>query len=345
MTVPRKPSWRRLAAALSVFVLLGPAPWFEVVPPPADHRQLLTATPIVYPPGAGDERRIGALEYREGWILDSSYTGFGGFSGMALIGPRRFLLAADTGTLTGFTLAPDGAITRPFIAPVKDGPGDPKNKFNRDLEALTASPDGETFWVAFEHVNAIWKYRTAFSVVAGEAYPPLMRDWPKNSGPEAMTRLADGRFLVLSEGQDEDPRGLAAILFLGDPTQTPDAAIPFFYDPQGKGKPTDAVELPDRRILILHRQLSFREGFVSTIAIADLEGLGKDDVLRSRTVTRLAPPHITENFEAMTIEREGRDWMLWLVSDDNQMGFQRSLLVKYRIHPELLAAPAPGFAR
>ncbi len=353
MKAPRFPSrhhdrtrWLvRCTMAVGLFILLGPTPWADVAPPPVDHRQLLSATAVVYPQTAGAVRTVGALDYREGWVLESNYTGFGGFSGMAMLGPRRFLLAADTGLLTGFTLSPEGKITHPFIAPVPDGPGDPRDKFNRDMESLTASSDGTTFWVGFEHTNAIWKYRTAFSVVSGSSYPPLMHDWPDNGGAEAMTRLADGRFLVFSESAGDDPRGFAAILFLGDPTEAPDAAIPFFYDPQGKGKPTDAVQLPDGRILILHRKLSIWEGFRSSIAIADIRGIEKDTVLHSQTIAEIAPPNIAENFEGMTLEREGQEWMLWMISDNNQNHYQRTLLVKYRIKPELLEPPDAGLGQ
>lgn len=322
-----------ILSALSLFAVLGPTPLVTVTRPAPNYSQTITATPMGL---AAKLRQNGSLEFQEGWVLNSRHTGFGGFSAMALTGERRFLLASDTGLLARFTLQRDGSTSPAFLQFIPDGPGDPATKANRDIESLVTSADGDTVWVGFEQANAIWKYRADLSAVEGHAKPPAMQDWPGNSGPEAMTRLSDGRFLVLSEGADT-ARGLSALLFAGDPTRVPQKATSFDYDPQGKGAPTDVIQLPDGRILILHRSVSLWEGFVSTIAIADIKSIGKGSVLRSHTIARFAPPYISENFEGMAFERDGGDLMLWLVSDHNFAGFQRSLLVKYRIDPGALA--------
>ena len=44
-------------------------------------------------------------------------------------------------------------------------------------------------------------------------------------------------------------------------------------------------------------------------------------------------PLIHDNFEGVAITREGRDTIVWLVSDDNQLFLQRSLLLKFKLDP------------
>ncbi len=328
------PRAARILAAACLFVLIGPTPFVEMAKPAFNHSQEIGVTPLVYP--AGVSRTIGALEYREGWVFDSRYTGFGGFSGMALLGEREFFLVSDTGIVARFTLTRDGRVLDSSIKPIPEGPGSANNKLARDMEALVASPDRETFWIGFEHANAIWKYSADSEKALAHAHPQAMQSWIGNKGPESMARLHDGRFLLLSENVDDDPRGKRALLFAGDPTAAPDDVIRFFYDPQGKGLATDVQQLPDGRVLILHREVSLQHGFITRLAIADVGAIRQDYVLHSKTVAEIAPPLVTENFEGMTIVREGDDLMLWMVSDDNLMGFQRSLLIKYRINPALL---------
>ena len=260
-----------------------------------------------------------------------------------MLGPRRFLLVGDTGLVTGFTLNPDGRVLRPFIKPLPDGPGKAGEKQSRDAEALTAAPDGSHYWVGFEQYHAIYRFGPSLGKAEAHSRPQAMRDWWGNGGAEGLARLSDGCFLAIAEeeektNKDKGLRGVPALLFQGDPTEVPDRVMPFRYDAQGKGKVTDVQQLPDGRLIILHRTLTWRGGFVSTIAIADLDGIGADDVMTSRTIARIAPPAISDNFEGLAVVTEGDDWFIWLLSDDNLMGFQRSLLIKYKIDRDMIAA-------
>ena len=45
----------------------------------------------------------------------------------------------------------------------------------------------------------------------------------------------------------------------------------------------------------------------------------------------LASPLIHENFEGIAATREGAATIIWIVSDDNQLWLQRSLLLKFRL--------------
>ena len=338
--------FRRIALLLCVFLLIGPTPLGRWTYPPIRYDQVVHAVDLNW---SGmyqktNVKKVGALTYEEGWAIDSDYTLFGGFSGIAMIGPRRFLLVGDTGLVTGFTLYPDGRVLRPFIKPLPDGPGTIDAKGSRDAESLTAAPDGSHYWVGFEQYHAIYRFGPSLDKAEAHSQPQAMRDWWSNGGVEGLARLSDGCFLAIAEEEEKTIantglRGVPALLFQGDPTEVPDHIMPFRYDAQGKGKVTDVQQLPDGRLIILHRDLSWREGFVSTIAIADLDGISTDDVMTSREIARIAPPAISDNFEGLAVVTEGNDWFIWMLSDDNLMGFQRSLLIKYKIDREMIAAP------
>ena len=337
----------RILALISLFILIGPTPLGRVVRPLPVRDQVVRAVALDWPAQAGAGGKVEALTFVEGWELDSNYELFGGFSGIAMIGPRRFLLVGDTGLVTGFTLYPDGRVMRPFIAPLPDGPGKKGEKSARDAEALTASPDGSHYWIGFEQYHSMYRFGPSLVKAEAKARPKAFQGLWKNGGIEGLARLRDGRFLAIAEdeektGADRGKPGVPAFLFQGDPTETPDQYMPFRYDAEGKGSVTDVQQLPDGRIIILHRDLSIFAGFISTIAIADLRGIGPGDVMKSKQIARIKAPAISDNFEGLAVITEGPDWFVWMLSDDNLMGFQRSLLIKYKIDRGLIPPPGPG---
>lgn len=355
----------RILALISLFVLIGPTPLGRVVRPQPVYDQVVRAVKLDWPASAsvsasastststeadaGGVGRVGALTFVEGWELTSNYELFGGFSGIAMIGPRRFLLVGDTGLVTGFTLYPDGRVMRPFIAPLPDGPGSSNDKFARDAEALTATPDGSHYWIGFEFYHSIYRFGPSLVKAEAKSRPAAFKGLWKNGGIEALARLQDGRFLAIAEDPEKDgpnkgKAGVAAFLFQGDPTEVPDQLMRFRYDAEGKGAVTDVQQLPDGRLIVLHRDLSIFAGFISTVAIADLNGIGPGEVMKSKQIARIKAPAIADNFEGLAVTTEGPDWYVWMLSDDNLMGFQRNLLIKYKIDRGLIAAPGPGFA-
>lgn len=200
------------------------------------------------------------------------------------------------------------------------------------------------FWIGFEQVHKIYRYGDNLRKLEAQSQPKILQALWNNGGIEALARLDDGCFLAIAEVEERVParaglRGVAAYLFNADPAEQPDHVMPFRYDSEGKGRVTDAQQLPDGRIIILHREVTFPEGFVSTLAIADLESIGPNDVMTSKTIARIARPSIADNFEGLAVVTEpaGRDdskaddWYVWLLSDDNLMGFERTYLIKYKI--------------
>lgn len=341
MIMPMGMRLRRILACLALYILLSPNPLAPPRKPPINESQIIRARPVLLFPGQPERRTLGALTYLEGWVLDSDNSKFGTWSSIALLGDRRFLMGGDNGVMTGFALGLKGEVSRPFIAAIPDGPGDPKDKRSRDLEAMIHDPATGQFWLGFENENAIWRYGPSMARVEARGKPDLMKDWPGNGGVEAMLKLApvDGkpqRFMVIAEKAMVVLRGqilgAAVLVFDGDPAEANTPATRYHYDAQGWGKVTDATGLPDGRILILHRDFSYWRGITSTLAIADPADLLTGRPWKAAQIARFASPSITENFEGIAVTQDGEDTILWMVSDDNQNYVQQTLLLKFRLN-------------
>jgi hypothetical protein len=101
---------------------------------------------------------------------------------------------------------------------------------------------------------------------------------------------------------------------------------------------TDGFELADGRIVLLNRRFTLLEGVSAFVTIIDASGITAGQVLTPRIVARLAAPITVDNMEALSMEREAGRTILWIASDDNFSGLQRTLLMKFAL--ELPRAPA-----
>ena len=315
---------RRLLLAALIFLVLGPVPGTVMRFPDVDVTEAAAARPLVFAP-----QQTGTMRFARGWRLVSPHSRFGGFSAIARMAPDRFQLVGDNGYWTRLTLDSRGAVPKVDIRPLPTPDGRPARKSMADTEAMIFDPESGKTWVALEHINQIWRLDADLSKIESRRKLPEPR-WPKNRGPEAMARLADGRTVVFSEDADNDPRGREALIYIGDPAAPGPAPIRFFYDSRGKGLVSDAAPLPDGQILLVHRRLGFFPVFTTIIAIVDPADIGKDAVVRSRTIGRVPTP-LAENYEGAAVSVEGGRTWLWLVADDNFNMWQRSLLLQFEL--------------
>ncbi len=318
---------RRLIAALALAAALAPGTWWRSSLPPPDERELLAITEI---PVAG--RSFGALELLGAWRLESGNRHFHGYSALAAMGDGTLLAASDRGDRLLFS-PPGGPPRAPRFDFFAGVPAVAK-KF-ADIEAMARDPASGRIWTALESANTVTRYEKDFTDAVTIA-PPAMRDWPENGGPEAMARLADGRFVVLSEG---DPalfaQGSPGLLFPGDPVEGTEAVSFRFRAPEGYS-PVDAAQLPDGRVVILLRgfELGLPPRFTGKLVVADPARIEPGGEWPWLPVADLAPPLPMDNYEGMAIEPDGEGAVvLWLISDDNAMRFQRTLLLKFRWRP------------
>lgn len=315
---------RRLFFAALIFVALGPVPWEVHRFPVDDLTQRAAAQPLVFAP-----QTSGAMRFVRGWHLVSPHSHFGGFSALARTGPGEFRLIGDNGYATRLTIDAADRIAAVDIRPLPTPDGRPATKAMADTEALFIDPVSGKGWVALEGINQIWRLDAGLTTIEARRRLPDPR-WPANRGAEALARLGDGRTVIFSEDADDDPRGTEALFYVGDPTAPGPAPIRFFYDSRGKGLVSDAVALPDGRILLIHRRLGFDPVFTTTIAIVDPADIAKDTVVRSQAIGRVPRP-LAENYEGAAVSVEGGRTYVWLVSDNNFNRWQRSLLLQFEL--------------
>lgn len=312
-----------LLAALVLLATFAPLSLQRRDPPPAV--SLVHLAPVALDEDSPDAGRLGRLTFLGGWALTSNDPRFGGISALH-VEAGEVLALSDAGWRIRFPLRNGRRTVRADIAMMEAGPGPAEEKENRDSESLVAA--GRALWVGYEQANAVWRYdRTDFAVL-GSAAPAAMARWNGNRGAEAMVRLADGRFLVFSEGKGGDSE---ALLFAGDPSVPGTPALRLRYRPPAGFRITDAALLTDGRLALLHRRVGLFEGFTARVTVARLPALVDGAVIEGVEAAAFEGAITRDNFEALSVSREGGRTILWLASDDNYNKLQRTLLLKFAL--------------
>jgi hypothetical protein len=312
----------RLFALALLCLLLAPGTWWRQDWSQPERRHILSIRELAIsqPPGWSRTLRLTGI-----WELDSPNSFFGGYSALLALPDERLSAYSDRGAYLDFSAPGAAAPREPRIATIVHIP---IPQLRNDIESAARDPDSSVRWLGLETNNAIARLTPG----QGPEYvlPPLMRDWPKNQGAEAMTRLADGRFIVLAEGALSIGRKAGpGILFSGDPVAGA-SAIAFRFTPPAGFHPTDMAALPDGRVLILLRGLKIAvPPFRAMLVIADPEKILEGEEWPWTLVSKLSPPLPRENYEGLAIAptSDGRA-DIWIISDDNRSGVQRTLLVK-----------------
>lgn len=274
--------------------------------------------------------KVGALTYLGGVALSSSDGAFGGFSSLSVAGDL-FTLLSDGGTIARFRM--DGAfrVSEPRFGDLPAGPGRGWDKSDRDSESMTVDPVSGNVWVGFERANQIWRYAPGLAPPTAKAAPPAMTGWDDNGGAESVVRLHDGHFLVIAETDLRHGGARSALMFAGDPVAHPDRGFRFAYRPPDGYDPSDAVELPDGRVLVLNRQFATPFTWSAILTLIDRRAMIPGAIVQGREIARFASPLTVDNFEGLAVTREGAATILWMVSDDNQFVLERTLLMKFRL--------------
>lgn len=297
----------------------------------------VTATRVALRPGDPAVRRTGGLTYLGGVALRSADPAFGSFSALIVEGDR-FTLMSDGGVAARFRMGADWTPRDVRFDALPAGPGTGWTKTDRDAEAMTIDPRTGRVWVAFENHDEIWRYAPGLTRGERGRAPRAMANWPTNGGAESMTRLRDGRFVVIAEkrrpprkSREKPERARAALLFAGDPTDPRVRVDAFIYRPAPAHDPTDIVELPGGRLLVLERAFAFPWRWRTRVALVERGAVRAGAVVTGRTLARLDAPMLADNFEGIAAATEGGATIVWLLSDDNQFPLQRTLLLKFRL--------------
>ena len=315
--------------------------------------QSVAVTAVPLNPDNPAQRDVGGLRFLGAWHLQSDNSDFGGFSALGRLPDGRFLTISDAGWMAGFRLSPQGRgrISDSFIARLPGaegiGPDGADLTFeDRDAEGLTT--DGAHYWISYEANHAVRRFGADFIRVDAAARPKGMQDWPDNGGGEAIVRLSDGRFLIFAETADNGDGATKVLLFTVDPTdRTTQVSALSLRAPDGY-RVTEAAQLPDGDLLLLNRRLGVPDGFTAKLTRIRLSDIRPDAILRGTELATLSPPLTVDNMEGMMVETGIVDGkvatILWLMSDDNYFGFQRTILMQFMMKDARPAkAPAPGF--
>lgn len=286
----------------------------------------LPQPPLPLPPDAG-------LESRGGLLINRHAIGFGGLSGLHIDDDLNLTAISDLGYWLQARLVLEATGQPRTLEAIRtgrlrsDSVFPPPAPLRRDAESLAQLPDG-TWLVGFERWHYICVYRDldAAGTVLTEAPPGLSRA-PINEGLESLTVLADGRWLAITEGLIVGP-GRLRRAWIG----TPGAWTLLRYSPSPGFVPTDVCALPDGGALVVERRFSIWEsgfsGRLLRIPAAQLADPAPESILQPEPLL-LDLPH--ENWEGVTAFRHaGRLWVA-MVADDNEMFFQRGLLLLFTL--------------
>jgi hypothetical protein len=328
-----RPVWRVrwLRPVLLALVAIGLAPGTFVrtdVGLRSTPAKSITVTPVDLGPAPP-----GLLTLSGSWHLTSDHAFFGGLSALVARGPGGLIAGSDRGFLLGIDLVRGEPRPVPASFQFISRRIGMRNEVV-DLEALARNPADGTLWAAYEFYNQIERFAPNGTRVARA--PAALAQWSENSGPEAMERLSDGRFLILSESpESRADLDRPALLFPGDPVASTADPMEFRFDCNRAFSPVDITEVPGGRVLILLRRVEYRlpPVFDAAIMIADPATIQPGKRWRGEIVQYLGGPGLGENYEGIAYvpdEGDPSKGTVWVVSDDNFSVFQKTLLLRFQ---------------
>lgn len=306
---------------VAVLIALLAPPQFLRSEPPVSDNPAVTLTALAY---AQPSQWPAGLGLTGVWEIAGNDWRLGGWSALAPLAGGKLAAFSDRGMRT--TLDPDGSTGTVDRVQLPSIPVERRDIV--DIESAVFDQTSGTLWLGLEYHNAVVRYEQAGGVWFRQ--PAEMKPWPINAGPEAMTRLADGRFIILSEAG-------GGLLFEGDPVEKGQAVFSFSFDLPGGFQPTDAAALPDGSMLVLLRRLVFDlppfDAMIVHAFPAQLEAGGS---LEYRRLANLVPALPSDNYEGLAITpAAGGTYDIWVASDDNQAAMQRSLLARINWNPQI----------
>ncbi len=274
------------------------------------------------------------LRYVDGWSLTSRDDDFGGLSSL-IIEDSKFISLSDSGAVIRFGIDTGGTISGASINPLPRGCASDIDKRDRDSESIARDPATGTYWIGFEWRNVICRSDAVLGKAEQLVQPSAMKRWSKTGGPEAIARLADGRFLIFAEFPEGSDALPVVQIADRDPT-APDARFSraLYMAPEHHFSPTDAAQLPDGRLLVINRRFEPPAYFSAQLSLLDPIPAKVSGILSGKTIAKFGRPGLTSNFEGVAVSSEDGRTFIWLISDDNYMWIENTYLLKFELLPE-----------
>lgn len=299
--------------------------------PVPNQRIKMFSEPLALDTTLPNRRQVGALTLTGAWSLTSDSRNFGGFSALDVNGNQVTALS-DAGTLLRFRLGRFGNASGASLVRVPEQCGHVARKYDNDTESLTHDLERQHWWIGFEWRNVVCRTDSNFSRSDAVFAPAAIASWPQRAGPESMTMLQDGRFLLIAEDGVGGGGISPLVLFDRDPTDPAAVATTIAFRPPAGFKPTDVAQLPDSRLLVLTRRFALWSLFTSKLVLLDPIAPKPVGTLQGRVIAHFEPPVLADNFEGLSVTVEDGKPIIWIISDDNYMRWQRTLLLKFALN-------------
>jgi hypothetical protein len=286
--------------------------------------------------------RYGALQFRSGLVLTSSFRKFGGLSALHLDAKgENLVMLSDKGDWFTGRLTYDGEALKGLAdvqsAPMmwKDGTTLASRKWF-DTESLTF--DGNIAYVGIERVNKIVKFDFGKGGILAPAdvvsAPAEVATLPYNLGLESLVFIGKGHALagtlmaLSEEGLDENGN-LLGFLIGGPKPGTFKIRRTESFDI------SDATLLPSGHLLILERKFSFTKGMGVRIRRIRMADIVPGALVDGPVIFDVDLAYEIDNMEGIAnhVAPNG-DTVITMVSDDNFSLLQRTLLLQFTLIDE-----------
>jgi hypothetical protein len=277
--------------------------------------------------------RVGNLEWRGGFALESEQPRFGGFSDLLISEDGRALtMISDRGSWAECALVRNAAGVLTQVSGRRSGPlidlnlAPLRSPFD-DAEGLARLADGSLV-VSFEQRHRIWVYPPGDPPFLRRpraiAPPPGVEAAPRNGGMETLASLPDGRLVTIAEDLILDGAHAA---WIHDGRNWARAS----YRTEDGFKPTGACALPGGDLLVLEREFGFLRGWRVRIVRVAARLIQPGAPITGIELARFDHRHAIDNFEGIAVVQARGETLVHLISDDNFSRWQRTLLVCFAL--------------
>ena len=300
----------------------------------------LSATPIASFDNRDPSRlRFGALEFRGGLALISSYEPFGGISALHVEPDgSHFLALTDNGSwLRGRMLYKDGrlsGIADAEMAPMLGPDGRPLAERGwYDAESLV--DDNGTLYVGIERVEKIVRFDYAHDGLAARGQPIKVPDdfktFTYNKSLECLAMPPQGAplagtLIVVTERSLNAVGNLRSYLLKGRDVARFSVKRTDSFDV------SDCAILPPNDLLLLERRYSIARGVAMRIRRVPLASIKPGALVDGETMIEADLAYQIDNMEGIAVNRNAAgETIITLVSDDNFSVLQRNLVLQFAI--------------
>ncbi len=313
--------------------------------PPAPERITVRALPIASFDNRDPTRvRFGALEFRGGLELTSSFSAFGGISGLLMPDHSHLVAITDNGSWLKARLVYDGGrltdLADVEMAPLLGADGRPLAT-GRAYDAESIARIGDDVYVGIERVQRIVRFAYGKQGFAARGQdirvPSDFKSFVKNASLECLAAPAagqphGGKLVVMTE-RSLDAAGNHRAFVLDPSAKNGDAGVLRFSLARSDDfDVTDCAVLPTGDLLVLERHFSRARGVAMRIRRLPLAAIKDGVLLDGKILIQADLGYQIDNMEGIAVTRnEAGETIITIASDDNFSPIQRNLVLQFAL--------------